>query len=232
MNVTDEQLEADWKPNGRRPQSTIARSFSQELMDIFRIENSVADLDEKVNQRKAQINSQTSELEQLEARIREMEARLKGQAPPGANGKPASPRTQRPPVGNAFDNPNAPPAVPKKDQQQQQKYGGSSRPPQQAVPGQLPPTPVGSEGEYELVSRLRVVASSGRPSSAHPHPAASRPSGSKANSTTYSSSVEGIKSTPSSGDNSGSVKSMLLSESASLADFVVVAGPDGDGDRF
>ncbi len=31
--------------------STIARSFSQELMDIFRIENSVADLDEKVEKR-------------------------------------------------------------------------------------------------------------------------------------------------------------------------------------
>ena len=31
--------------------STIARSFSSELMDIFRIENSVADLDEKVSER-------------------------------------------------------------------------------------------------------------------------------------------------------------------------------------
>ena len=31
--------------------STIARSFSQELMDIFRIENSVADLDAQVDKR-------------------------------------------------------------------------------------------------------------------------------------------------------------------------------------
>jgi hypothetical protein len=30
---------------------TIARSFSAELMDIFRIENSLADLDEKVDKR-------------------------------------------------------------------------------------------------------------------------------------------------------------------------------------
>jgi hypothetical protein len=30
---------------------TVARSFSQELMDIFRIENSVSDLDEKVSAR-------------------------------------------------------------------------------------------------------------------------------------------------------------------------------------
>lgn len=31
--------------------STIARSFSAELMDIFRIENSVADLDEQIDKR-------------------------------------------------------------------------------------------------------------------------------------------------------------------------------------
>lgn len=30
---------------------TVARSFSLELMDIFRIENSVADLDEQVDKR-------------------------------------------------------------------------------------------------------------------------------------------------------------------------------------
>lgn len=31
--------------------STVAQMFSQELMDIFRIDNSVADLDEQVNKR-------------------------------------------------------------------------------------------------------------------------------------------------------------------------------------
>ena len=31
--------------------STIARSFSQELMDIFKIENSIADLGEQVDKR-------------------------------------------------------------------------------------------------------------------------------------------------------------------------------------
>lgn len=36
---------------GRRPSSTIARSFSAELEDIFRIENSVADLDAKLDER-------------------------------------------------------------------------------------------------------------------------------------------------------------------------------------
>lgn len=153
--MTDEELDRDWKPSGRRPQSTIARSFSQELMDIFRIENSVADLDEKVDKRKHVVQSQTSELEALEARIKEMEERLKRQSMP-----PASPRTQRPPVSGAFGEPSdAPPQVPEKDnrrpassrpQQQQQdaKHGsrpGTARASQQAVPGALPPTPTASE---------------------------------------------------------------------------------------
>ncbi|KAK0634367.1 hypothetical protein B0T17DRAFT_470438, partial [Bombardia bombarda] len=168
MNMTDEELDRDWKPNGRRPQSTIARSFSAELVDIFRIENSIADLDEKVNKRSQQINTHTSELEALEARIREMEERLKGQKPVtdaiNQNERSsASPRTQRAPVGSALDNPNAPPPLPAKDypagqnrgqqQQQQHKYGGSrpgtARQSQHAVPGALPPTPVGSEGECQ-----------------------------------------------------------------------------------
>jgi hypothetical protein len=49
MTLTDEELDRDWQPNGRRPQSTIARSFSAELMDIFRIENSLTDLDQQVH---------------------------------------------------------------------------------------------------------------------------------------------------------------------------------------
>lgn len=80
---TDESLDRDWKPNGRRPQSyvsphssilrpsrtglfkppspfklltmglssTIARSFSAELADIFRLDESVADLDAKIDER-------------------------------------------------------------------------------------------------------------------------------------------------------------------------------------
>lgn len=153
MNKTDEELDRDWKPSGRRPQSTIARSFSAELMDIFRIENSVADLDEKIDKRKQQLNSQTTELEALEARIREMEERLKTQPP---NGRPAgSPQAQRPSIAGAFNDPDAPPPIPAKDREhrshrdQQHKYGssrqGAARQSQQAVPGALPPTPVGSE---------------------------------------------------------------------------------------
>ncbi|KAK3386610.1 hypothetical protein B0H63DRAFT_138653 [Podospora didyma] len=214
--MTDEELDRDWKPSGRRPQSTIARSFSAELMDIFRIENSVADLDKHVNEKKQQINTQTSELEALEARIREMEQRLKTQGPVNGNnqnGRAGSPRTQRPAVGNAFDNPNAPPVPPAKDGAQQHKYGGgrpqqTTRQGQQAVPGALPPTPVGSEGECELVTR--------------PHRVPRPPTQSSSTTTTARAKVIAE-------DDSGSTKSM--SESASFADYVIVAGPDGDREQ-
>jgi hypothetical protein len=136
VTASDEQMDREWQPNARRPQSTVAQMFSQELMDIFRIDNSVADLDEKVDKRKQQINTQTSELEALEARIREMEMRLKGQASPSAASSSAK-----------TGNPNAPAA--EKNQPQQQKYAGSrpgtARQGQPAVPGALPPTPAGSE---------------------------------------------------------------------------------------
>ncbi|SPQ27166.1 f57fe666-b182-4e6f-bf43-98d15a6fed21 [Thermothielavioides terrestris] len=157
MTMTDEELDRDWEPNGRRPQSTIAQMFSQELMDIFRIENSIADLDEQVDRRKQHINSQTSELEALEARIREMERRLKMQTSldnPGSAAQHSSTAAET----------DAPPPPPEKDQpddqkrareqqqlqqQQQQKYAGSrpstAHKTQPAVPGALPPTPAGSE---------------------------------------------------------------------------------------
>ncbi|KAH8900884.1 hypothetical protein GQ53DRAFT_708787 [Thozetella sp. PMI_491] len=158
--MSDEELDRDWKPNGRRPQSTIARSFSQELMDIFRIENSVADLDQQVDQRKKEINTQTSELEALEARIREMEKRLQssnGTTHPGfaqTQQNPTASRSPRAPISGAFDRSNPPPP-PEKDLRRpptsasQQKTAGSrpgtARQSQQAVPGALPPTPTASE---------------------------------------------------------------------------------------
>ncbi|KAK3343601.1 hypothetical protein B0T25DRAFT_302350 [Lasiosphaeria hispida] len=233
--MTDEELDRDWKPNGRRPQSTIARSFSQELMDIFRIENSVADLDEQVNKKKQEINSQTSELEALEARIREMEQRLKMPAPSAANpnGRPSSPRTQRPPVGNAFEDPNAPPPLPAKDRsagsqrREQHKYGtgrpGSARQSQQAVPGALPPTPVGSEGECELITHPRE--SPRPPTQARLGASTARVGTSNSSSSSFSTArIKGIA-----GNDSGSVKSM--SASLTFADYVVVSRLDGDGEK-
>ncbi|KAL2273908.1 hypothetical protein FJTKL_03995 [Diaporthe vaccinii] len=128
---TDESLDRDWKPNGRRPQSTIARSFSAELADIFRLDESVADLDAKIDERKQVVQSRASELEALEQRIKDMEARLKRNA--------ANPAPQ----------PKVPHLQPVTQQTQDQKHGGSrpgtARASQQAVPGALPPTPTASE---------------------------------------------------------------------------------------
>ncbi|CAN8104260.1 unnamed protein product [Discula destructiva] len=140
--MSDEELEKDWKPNARRPQSTIARSFSAELEDIFRIDNSVADLDAKLDERKQVVQTAASELEALEARIREMEQRLKtgGQAP-----APQASIPER--RGVAQQNSNSTLVA---DANAQHKGHGGSRPgtakaSQQAVPGALPPTPTASE---------------------------------------------------------------------------------------
>jgi len=178
------------------------------------------------NYRKQQLNSQTSELEALEARIREMEQRLKTQAP-NPNGRPnGSPQTQRPPVANAFDDPNAPPPLPAKDSERQHKYSGrrpgTARESQQAVQGALPPTPVGSEGECNPVAAPRTVPRSST---------RARLGGSNTVagviSSSSSSSIARVQGT--SGDDSGSAKSM--SESLTFADYVVVSRPDGDGEK-
>lgn len=147
MNPTDEELDRNWQPNGRRPQSTIARSFSQELMDIFKIENSLTDLDADVDKRKKQVNTQTSELEALEARIKEMEERLKRSKEPGQSG--SSPRAPRQGLGDTFGGP-ASSAPAEKDLPQRPLQGsrpGTAKPTQHAPVhgGAMPPTPTASE---------------------------------------------------------------------------------------
>lgn len=151
----------------------------------------------------------------------------------GGNKPSGSPRTQRPPLANAFDNPDAPPPVPQKDQQrsagrdqQYQKYGGSrpgtARQSQQAVPGALPPTPVGSEGECESLESPRLA----------PRPPKARLSAFTASaglpsSTSSSTTLTRVQETP--GDDSGSMQSM--SGSVTFADYVVVSRSDGDGEK-
>ncbi|EFX06322.1 hypothetical protein CMQ_6643 [Grosmannia clavigera kw1407] len=162
MTLSDEELDRDWKPSGRRPQSTIARSFSLELMDIFRIENSVADLDEQVDKRKQIVTTKASELEAIENRLREMETRLNGGNPVATSKSSAAEvaaaisaahaaardvqaQAQAQAQARALEH------RPRGHQQQQeaQKHSGSrpgtARTSQQAAPGALPPTPVGSE---------------------------------------------------------------------------------------
>ncbi|KAK0389951.1 hypothetical protein NLU13_3524 [Sarocladium strictum] len=134
-HYTDEELDRDWKPNGRRPQSTIARSFSAELGDIFRIENDLTDLDREVDTRKQKVNRETQELASLEARLREMEERLRRSVPsrPAINTNPPAVKDETA---------NAAPAIPSKDRSRP----GTARQTQQAPSsGNMPPTPGGSE---------------------------------------------------------------------------------------
>ncbi|KAI1820551.1 hypothetical protein F4861DRAFT_542817 [Xylaria intraflava] len=151
MDRTDEELDRDWVPNGRRPQSTVARSFSAELMDIFRIENSIAELGEQVDKRKQQVSSGQSELQALEARLKEMESRLQTSQPGTGSGA----RAQRQPLANKF----ASSAQPTEKELPQRPLQTSSRPgtakQSQHAPmhgGAMPPTPTASEGESDLVN--------------------------------------------------------------------------------
>ena len=169
-----------------------------------------------------------------------MEQRLKQGKPTNADDKNAgpsgSPRSQRAPVGDLFADPNAPPAPPAKDYQASQSQGaqhnkhsgsrpGTARQSQQAVPGALPPTPVGSEGECEPpvthYSRVTVVS---RPF-APPPP---RPSASSAISTSSSSTAR-AQHHRTAEDDSASVKSMA--GSTTFADYVIVPRLDGDDDQ-
>ncbi|KAK3396732.1 hypothetical protein B0T20DRAFT_357075 [Sordaria brevicollis] len=216
-NMTDEELDRDWKPNGRRPQSTVARNFSQELMDIFRIDKDITDLDDQVDKRsvsanananastastanaaididldtrKQEVDKKTSELEALEARLREMEERLKSQYPAAAQAQQPS-QLQTP--------------------QQSKSRPGSARQSQQAPgSGAMPPTPIGSEGELD--SPIEPASPK--------TPRAPRPPDQPFLFVTGQ-------------DETASIKSIqTVSESSSYADFVLVApNPDGDRDQ-
>lgn len=101
----------------------------------------------RLPRRKHIVTTKASELEAIEARLREMETRLNG-------GKAVAAPSSSAPAAPAAAAAQARPLEHRpRDQQQQaaQKHGGSrpgtARASKQAVPGALPPTPVGSEGE-------------------------------------------------------------------------------------
>ncbi|CAM1509140.1 Fc.00g028790.m01.CDS01 [Cosmosporella sp. VM-42] len=159
-NMTDEELDREWKPNGRRPQSfvsllfvprgmspTIARSFSAELMDIFRIENSISDLDQVVHQKKEKVDRTTKELASLEARLREMEARLHQRGQPART--PLAQFQQDPQNKQQVENEQAA----KDNNDKARSRPGTARTAQQAPSsGNMPPTPGASEGEYYIIT--------------------------------------------------------------------------------
>lgn len=160
--------------------------------------------------------------------------RLKGNGPNTPGGAQNAPARGQP------SNTSAPPPPPEKDypadqartrDQQQHKYGsrpGTARQGQPAVPGALPPTPAGSEGECEpSVPRCsRIVPRPPGRTQAQSHWSPSRPN----TSVPYNPSLASrTKEMPLSGDDSDSITSM--SESASFADYVIVPEPDGDRER-
>ncbi|KUJ13626.1 uncharacterized protein LY89DRAFT_737595 [Mollisia scopiformis] len=165
--MSDDELDREWKPSAR-PQSTMARSFSLALNDLFKIDNSVADLDAAVYEKKKAVSTQTSELEALEARLKATEERLKkasAGSPPGKSSTGRSSPRSRVPLGDTFkeeEQATSPlasefrisrPNTGRPQTKEEWKPDTYSAP----MPGALPPTPGASEGEseseYVLVSR-------------------------------------------------------------------------------
>lgn len=141
-NMSDEELDRNWKPNGRRPQSTMARSFSAELMDIFRIENSVSDLDSQVDKRKQTVGSANDELASLEARLAEMEARLKkSKARMSISGTAALHGAST----SDDKNTGTAPALSKDDEKARSRPGTAKQAEKAPSAGNMPPTPGASE---------------------------------------------------------------------------------------
>lgn len=150
MTLTDEELDRDWQPSGRRPQSTIARSFSAELMDIFRIENSLTDLDQQVHDKKQTVDKNTEELASLEARIREMEDRLRRSVGTTQQRSPLPQvQTQNTNQSQTQQQPSSLDAP--TDDSKARSRPGTARASQQAPSsGNMPPTPGASEdGDHE-----------------------------------------------------------------------------------
>ncbi|KAI9777092.1 MAG: hypothetical protein M1839_009048 [Geoglossum umbratile] len=108
--MSDDELDRDWVPNGR-PQSTLARSFSAALNDLFMIDNSVDTLAVSIDKKKQAVSSQSQELEALEARLRQTEELLKEKAassksPPRNGSGHNSPRRRAPLPANFGIPPN------------------------------------------------------------------------------------------------------------------------------
>ncbi|EFQ99208.1 hypothetical protein MGYG_02222 [Nannizzia gypsea CBS 118893] len=84
QEMTDVELDKEWKPNGRRPQSTMARSLAAALDNAFMLDSEVDSLTNAIHYKQTMVSMQSRELEALEARLRATENRLrmqKGEAP-------------------------------------------------------------------------------------------------------------------------------------------------------
>ncbi|UKZ88473.1 uncharacterized protein TrAFT101_004231 [Trichoderma asperellum] len=143
MSFTDEELDRNWQPNGRRPQSTIARNFQLELEDIFNLDEHKAELQESLDTRSYNIGKNNEELASLEERLREMEKRLNaaGITSPATDDKDEqhSPSSTPKPEASSL-------AAPPADDSKSRSRPGTAQPTQQAPSsGDMPPTPGASE---------------------------------------------------------------------------------------
>ncbi|KAF2263200.1 hypothetical protein CC78DRAFT_604711 [Lojkania enalia] len=147
-----------WKPTGR-PQSTLARNFSDELEDLFKLDGGLdlLDMDRNIHQKKQAVSSHAQELEALEARLRETEERLKQARSSPPNRKNSQRRT---PVQGAFaDDDKARIGEPASPLAQRQKLVADTRA-ANTMPGALPETPASyNSTEYVLVDRPRTAQS-------------------------------------------------------------------------
>ncbi|EGR48747.1 hypothetical protein MKX07_000136 [Trichoderma sp. CBMAI-0711] len=150
MSFTDEELDRNWQPNGRRPQSTIARNFQLELEDIFNLDETKAELQQSYDTRKYNVAKTNEELATLEARLREMEQRLNAVLPADAQKQPADDSTPKQEASSLSAAPT--------DDSKSRSRPGTARPTQQAPgSGDMPPTPGASEGEYYVVTRADIM---------------------------------------------------------------------------
>ncbi|KAL7798238.1 hypothetical protein V8C37DRAFT_249630 [Trichoderma ceciliae] len=157
MSFTDEELDRNWQPNGRRPQSTIARNFSMELEDIFNLDDAKAELQQSLDTRKHNIGKNTEELATLEARLREMEQRLNAAGlsrPADSSSNPQQQSASSTPKqeGSSLS------VAASDDNSKSRSRPGTARATQQAPSsGDMPPTPGASEGEYYVVTRADLM---------------------------------------------------------------------------
>ncbi|KAF2143191.1 uncharacterized protein K452DRAFT_296974 [Aplosporella prunicola CBS 121167] len=79
----------DWKPKNR-PQSQIARNFSDALDDIFNLTGKFDEVEKEVEQKHTKLTTKEAELEALEARLKAAEERLKKAGAPIPKPEPPS----------------------------------------------------------------------------------------------------------------------------------------------
>jgi len=167
-----ENPDRDWKPSGR-PQSTVARNFSIDLDNLFKIDGGLDNLDRTVFQKKQAVSSHTQELEALEAKLRETEERLKqAKTSPAPFSRKDSQR--RTPIQGTFaeadmagaPDPNSPLSqvtnVPRRSNPQAEARKSNDQAPLLSMPGAMPGTPQSYTGrEYVMVDKPHDGQASG-----------------------------------------------------------------------